>query len=241
MDGRSTTGEVASRLSRVAAQDGLPRTSLARRTALAPGGPPAPSGWLRTRGAELPVPGPGAVLVMVAHRSRGRRPRCGARRACPIGRPPDREARRTAIGSRARRRRRGGNESAHRRAPGNGAAHRASQRRGAVRPPLTFVYGNCVFARGVGDPWAAFAVALSSYAWLDRDEKRARMLALVGAIEAAEADVQILRVAGRWDPTVTAPTWRLRQIASLSAGATSRRTRASSGSGPRSCLRSTCS
>jgi hypothetical protein len=69
-----------------------------------------------------------------------------------------------------------------------------------VRPPLTFVYGNCVFARGVGDPWAAFAVGLGSYAWLDRDEKRSRMLALVGAIEAAEADVQILRVAGRWDP-----------------------------------------
>ncbi len=69
-----------------------------------------------------------------------------------------------------------------------------------MRPPLTFVHGNCVFARGVRDPWAAFAVALGSYAWLDRDEKRSRMLALVGAIEAAEADVQILRVAGRWDP-----------------------------------------
>ncbi len=69
-----------------------------------------------------------------------------------------------------------------------------------MRPPLTFTYGNCVFAQGIGDPWAAFAVALGSYAWLDRDEKRARMLALVGAIEAAEADVQILRIAGRWDP-----------------------------------------
>ncbi len=69
-----------------------------------------------------------------------------------------------------------------------------------MRPPLTFVYGNCAFADGLGDPWAAFAVSLDSYAWLDRDQKRARMLALVGAIEAAEADVQILRVAGRWDP-----------------------------------------
>ncbi len=113
--------------------------------------------------------------------------RCAGR----FGRSPDRESRRQPAGPRSGPRRRRRCEPAR---------HRGSPRRNAVRPPLTFVYGNCVFARGVRDPWAAFAVALGSYAWLDRDEKRARMLALVGAIEAAEADVQILRVAGRWDP-----------------------------------------
>ena len=67
-----------------------------------------------------------------------------------------------------------------------------------MRPPIAFVHGNCVFADGLGDPWAAFAVRMDSYAWLDRDEKRARMLSLVGALEAAEADVQLLRVGAAW-------------------------------------------
>jgi len=68
-----------------------------------------------------------------------------------------------------------------------------------VKSPIGFVYGNCVFAQGLDDAWAAFAVAVSSYAWLGEDGKRARMLALVGALEALEADVQILRVCGLWD------------------------------------------
>ena len=77
-----------------------------------------------------------------------------------------------------------------------------------MRPPIAFVYGNCVFAEGVGDAWAAFEVTLSSYAWLDRQEKRARMLAIVGALEAAEADVQFLRspAAGRSIATETSST-----------------------------------
>jgi len=66
-----------------------------------------------------------------------------------------------------------------------------------VRPPISFIYGNCVFGRGIDDGWAAFAVEGSSYAWLADDAKRARMLALVGALEALEADVQILRVSRR--------------------------------------------
>jgi AAA-like domain len=70
-----------------------------------------------------------------------------------------------------------------------------------VKPPISFVYGNCVFGDGLGDGWAAFAVTLSSYAWLAVEEKRARFLALVGALESAEADMQILRVSGRWDLT----------------------------------------
>jgi hypothetical protein len=67
-----------------------------------------------------------------------------------------------------------------------------------VRPPISFVYGNCVFAHGAEDSWAAFAVESSSYAWLSEEGKRARLLALVGALEALEADVQILRVSRSW-------------------------------------------
>ncbi len=69
-----------------------------------------------------------------------------------------------------------------------------------VGAPIAFVYGNCVFAQGLDDGWAAFAVQASSYAWLSEEGKRARFLALIGAIEAIEADVQILRVCRRWEP-----------------------------------------
>jgi AAA-like domain len=68
-----------------------------------------------------------------------------------------------------------------------------------VRAPIAFVYGNCVFAQGLDDGWAAFAVDASSYAWLTEEAKRTRFLALLGALEAVEADVQILRVCRRWD------------------------------------------
>ncbi len=64
--------------------------------------------------------------------------------------------------------------------------------------PIAFVYGNCVFAKAVDDAWAAFAVGVSSYSWLGAEGKRAPFLALVGALESIEADVQILRVARRW-------------------------------------------
>jgi AAA-like domain len=65
-----------------------------------------------------------------------------------------------------------------------------------VRAPISFVYGNCVFAEDLTDAWAAFAVTLDSYAWLGNDEKRGRMLAMVGALESTEADFQLLRVSG---------------------------------------------
>jgi hypothetical protein len=67
-----------------------------------------------------------------------------------------------------------------------------------MRPPIGFVYGNCVFAPGLADGWAAFAVEVSSYQWLSEDGKRARFFALMGALEAIEADLQILRVGRRW-------------------------------------------
>lgn len=68
-----------------------------------------------------------------------------------------------------------------------------------MRPPISFVYGNCVFGMGLNDPWAAFAVASASYEWLSNEGKRGRLLALLGALDAIEADVQIVRVAKGWD------------------------------------------
>jgi hypothetical protein len=67
-----------------------------------------------------------------------------------------------------------------------------------VKAPITFIYGNCVFAEGLDDGWAAFAVGMSSYAWLSEEGKRAPFLAMIGALEVIEADVQILRVSRRW-------------------------------------------
>jgi hypothetical protein len=67
-----------------------------------------------------------------------------------------------------------------------------------LRPPIAFVYGNCVFAAGTEDCWAAFAVGTSTYAWLSEEAKRARLLAFVGALEALEADIQLIRVCRRW-------------------------------------------
>jgi AAA-like domain len=56
-----------------------------------------------------------------------------------------------------------------------------------------------VFAEGLDDGWAAFAVQPSSYQWVSEDGKRARLLELLGAIEAVEADLQIIRVSRRWE------------------------------------------
>jgi hypothetical protein len=68
-----------------------------------------------------------------------------------------------------------------------------------MRPPLSLVYGNCVFGTGLDDGWAAFAVETSSYAWLSDEAKRTRLSTLVGALEALGADLQILRVTRRLD------------------------------------------
>ncbi len=69
-----------------------------------------------------------------------------------------------------------------------------------MKAPIAFVYGNCIFASGLDDAWAAFTVELASYEWLGEDGKRARFLALLGALEALEADVQILRVGRSGEP-----------------------------------------
>jgi hypothetical protein len=68
-----------------------------------------------------------------------------------------------------------------------------------MRAPISFVYGNCVFASGLDDAWAAFSVSTYSYAWLSEDGKRARFMSLLAALEAVQADVQIIRVCRGWD------------------------------------------
>ncbi|MFZ1924662.1 MAG: hypothetical protein WAU42_00825, partial [Solirubrobacteraceae bacterium] len=68
-----------------------------------------------------------------------------------------------------------------------------------MRSPISFVYGNLVFGASADDVWAAFSIPCASYEWLSDEAKRARMLALMGALEALEADVQILRVGRRWN------------------------------------------
>ena len=68
-----------------------------------------------------------------------------------------------------------------------------------MRPPISLVYGNLVFGADLDDGWAAFAVPTSSYEWLSEDGKRERFLALLGALEAVAADIQIVRVSRRWE------------------------------------------
>lgn len=67
-----------------------------------------------------------------------------------------------------------------------------------MRAPIDFIYGNCVFAAGAQDCWAAFVVESATYTWLSDEAKRSRLLALMGALETLEADVQILRVSRNW-------------------------------------------
>jgi len=66
------------------------------------------------------------------------------------------------------------------------------------RRPLRFVYGNCL--QGSCGSWALFALEPFSYATLASARKRERFGRLLTAIESLEADIQILRIARRWDP-----------------------------------------
>ncbi len=68
-----------------------------------------------------------------------------------------------------------------------------------MRTPISLVYGNLVFGADLDDGWAAFAVPTRSYEWLSEDGKRERFLALLGALEALAADIQIVRVSRRWE------------------------------------------
>jgi hypothetical protein len=67
-----------------------------------------------------------------------------------------------------------------------------------ARRPLSFVYGNCLM--GACGPWALFAVAPHGYAGLPRERKVDLLGRLLGGIEAAQADLQIIRVGRAFDP-----------------------------------------
>lgn len=66
-----------------------------------------------------------------------------------------------------------------------------------MRAPVSFVHGNCV--HGACGEWALFAWATHPYGGLTSDRKRDLHARLVGALEAVEADFQILRVSRPWD------------------------------------------
>jgi AAA-like domain len=79
--------------------------------------------------------------------------------------------------------------------------------------PISFIYGNCVFARGLDDCWAAFSLRTSSYEWLSAAGKVARLSGLVQALERVEADLQIVRTSSRWD----VQAYRREQVEELEA------------------------
>ena len=63
-----------------------------------------------------------------------------------------------------------------------------------MKPPISYVYGNCVFARGFDDRWAGVHARAVVLRVAGRMGKHARSLALVGVLESIEADVQLVRV-----------------------------------------------
>ncbi len=65
------------------------------------------------------------------------------------------------------------------------------------RQPLSFVYGNCLL--GSSGPWALFELAVCSYAVLSGERKRELFGRLLAAVEAAEADIQLIRIGRAWD------------------------------------------
>ncbi|HLI33008.1 MAG TPA: ATP-binding protein [Solirubrobacteraceae bacterium] len=69
----------------------------------------------------------------------------------------------------------------------------------SARLPFAFSYGNILLGRGRAERWALFAVDTHPYRCLSAAGKRERFLALLGAIEALEADFQLLRVSRALD------------------------------------------
>src|SRR6266540_2983218 len=64
-----------------------------------------------------------------------------------------------------------------------------------MRAPLRFVYGNvCLGSDQEHDAWALFVAQPHSFGRLAAEDKRERFGRLVGAVEAIEADLQILRL-----------------------------------------------
>lgn len=67
------------------------------------------------------------------------------------------------------------------------------------RLPFAFSFGNILLGGSRSARWALFALDTHPYVCLPRAQKRERFLALLGAIEAAEADFQLLRVSRALD------------------------------------------
>jgi hypothetical protein len=68
-----------------------------------------------------------------------------------------------------------------------------------VRAPLRFVYGNLCLGGSERDAWALFVVEAHPFDGLTAADKRERFSRLVSALEAVEADLQILRVSRPFD------------------------------------------
>ena len=95
-----------------------------------------------------------------------------------------------------------------------------------MRAPLRWVYGNLCFGAGADDAWALFVARPHPYAGLDETGKQRALSRLVAAIEACEADLQVVRVARAFDRTgyradAGVPPARTRRRASGSSPSTS--------------------
>jgi hypothetical protein len=67
-----------------------------------------------------------------------------------------------------------------------------------MRAPLTFAWGNVVFARDIDDAWALYRLDLQSYAGLTANGKHETLERLAGFAYGIEADFQLLRVTSPW-------------------------------------------
>src|SRR4051812_13398110 len=65
--------------------------------------------------------------------------------------------------------------------------------------PLSWVYGYVCFGAGRDDAWALFVAPTHPYSSVDEAAKHRALARLTAAVEAAEADLQILRVAREFD------------------------------------------
>ena len=67
-----------------------------------------------------------------------------------------------------------------------------------MRPPISFVYRNLVFAETADEAWAVYRLETRSYAGLTKGQKRELLSLLAAFGYAIEADFTILRVARPW-------------------------------------------
>src|SRR5262249_36111869 len=77
-------------------------------------------------------------------------------------------------------------------------AARAGAAGDPVRAPLTFAWGNVVFARDIDDVWALYRMGMESYAGLTASAKHETLERLAGFAHSIQADFQLLRVASAW-------------------------------------------